>query len=66
MYLYSYVPPETHVPSISCVNRVVNLSNVFTEALDTMRKPMVTHLGNSALYQLSQIIQYPINRNCPC
>ena len=60
--MYSYVPPEALVPFISCVCRVVNLSNVSSDAWDTMRKMMGTHLGHSALFQLCQIIQNPENR----
>jgi len=59
--MYSFVPPEALVPFISCVCTVVNLPNVSTDAWDTMRKMMGTHLGHSALYQLCQIIQNPAN-----
>jgi len=60
--MYSYVPPEALVHFVSCVCRVVNLSNVSSDAWDTMKKMMGTHLGHSALYQLCQIIQNPDNR----
>ena len=59
--MYSYVPPEALVPFISCVCKVVNLAGIATEAWDTMRKLMGTHLGHSALYQLCQIIHSPEN-----
>ena len=61
--MYSYVPAEALVPYISCLCKVVNLSNIATDAWDTMRKLMGTHLGHSALYQLCQIIQSPENRS---
>ena len=60
--MYSYVPPEALVPYISCLCKVVNLANISSDAWDTMRKLMGTHLGHSALYQLCQIIQTPENR----
>jgi len=60
--MYSYVPPEALVHFVSCVCRVVNLSNISSDAWDTMKKMMGTHLGHSALYQLCQIIQNPDNR----
>ena len=59
--MYSYVPPEALVPFISCICKVVNLNNISSEAWDTMRKLMGTHVGHSALYQLCQIIQSPGN-----
>ena len=59
--MYSYVPPGALVPFISCLCKVVNLATVASEAWDTMRKLMGSHLGHSALYQLCQIIQSPEN-----
>ena len=60
--MYSYVPPGALVPYISCLCRVVNLADIATDAWDTMRKLMGTHLGHSALYQLFQLVQIPENR----
>ena len=51
--MYSYVPPEALVPFISCVCRVVNLSKIYSDVWDIMRKIMGTQMGHSgALYQL--------------
>ena len=59
--MYSFVPAEALVPYISSLCKVVNLASVATDAWDTMRKLMGTHLGHSALYQLCQIIRTPDN-----
>lgn len=59
--MYSFVPAEALVPYISSLCKVVNLSSVASDAWDTMRKLMGTHLGHSALYQLCQIIRTPDN-----
>ena len=59
---YSYVPPEALFPFISCACQVVNLPSLSSEAWDTMRKLLGTHLGHSALYNLCQIVQSPEHR----
>ena len=43
--MYSYVPPEALVSYITCLCKVVNLSSIASDAWDTMRKLMGTHLG---------------------
>ena len=69
MVTYSYLPPEALVPFITCVckvpphatlltthsSQVVNLPSLSTEAWDTTRKLLGTHLGHSALYNLCQV-----------
>ena len=61
---YSYVPPEALFPFISCACHVVNLpsQSLSSEAWDTTRKLLGTHLGHSALYNLCQIVQSPEHR----
>ena len=59
---YSYVPPEALFPFISCTCQVVNLPSLSSEAWDTTRKLLGTHLGHSALYNLCQIVQSPEHR----
>ena len=59
---YSYVPPEALFPFISCACQVVNMPTLSSEAWDTMRKLLGTHLGHSALYNLCQVVQSPDHR----
>ncbi|CAB4056451.1 TSC2 [Lepeophtheirus salmonis] len=60
---YSYIPKNGLLLFISILCRVVNLEAYGKDAWDITRRLMGTHLGHSALYCLSMIVQTTENRS---